>query len=190
MKGLPYWHPFLYKIAMKFLNRQYYRKKYMELKKEINNMSVLDIGCADCELSNYTDKDKYFGVDINEIFVNFAKKKGLNVELCDIKKKKNFLKVDCIVFSEVLHQLYPFHEDVLKRAINTVKEKVIIVEPLKHVATSKNNLLSYFGKFMNNPGHNAKVKPFKKDELFDLYKKYKFNRIKIIGRDSFAVFEK
>ena len=188
MKGIPYLHPFLYKLTMKILNLGHYKKKYNFLKKEIGDLTVLDVGCGDCELANYIKKENYSGWDTNEIFVKKAIKKGLNVENKDVRNS-NFPKVDCIVFSEVLHHLQPDYKKIIKKAIDNSK-KVIIIEPVSHVASSKNIILSFMGKAFNYNGQkDSVVIPIEKEELIKLGKEFNSKIIKTEGRLLLMVFE-
>jgi len=177
MKGIPYLHPFLYKLTMKILNLGHYKKKYNFLKKEIGDLTVLDVGCGDCELANYIKKENYSGWDTNEIFVKKA------------VRNSNFPKVDCIVFSEVLHHLQPDYKKIIKKAIDNSK-KVIIIEPVSHVASSKNIILSFMGKAFNYNGQkDSVVIPIEKEELIKLGKEFNSKIIKTEGRLLLMVFE-
>src|SRR3989344_7046363 len=167
MKGIPYWHPSLYRLAMKIIRKKTYIKKYQYLKEEIGERTTLDIGCGDCELARYIKKENYEGWDINQPFVKEAQKRGLNVFLKDVMKEK-IPKKECILFSEVLHHLQPEYKKIVKEAVEKA-DKVIIIEPTKHLATSKNKILADIGKKCNNAGQKEKIiQPISKEELKEL----------------------
>lgn len=174
---------------MKLLCKNTLEKKYNYLKREAGNLYVLDVGCGDCYLARYIPKEHYSGLDINRTFVRHAKKKGLNVETFDLRTDP-MPETDVIILSNVLHQLYPMHEEILHRIINSAKKKAIICEPTHHIASSKNPFVAWFARKMNDPGYGSPAKRLTKEELFALFEKYNVTKIDIIGREAIAVFEK
>ena len=92
--------------------------------------SILDIGCGTGMFGDHVHrKCKYKGIDINESFINHAKKKGLNVSLHDIFNFKEYLKkFDVIVICDVLHHIHPKHKLLLEK-IKNYANKIIICEP-------------------------------------------------------------
>lgn len=189
MKGFMYWHPKLYSITMKFLyGKEMYNKRYECMAKECKGMSILDVGCADCHLSDYFPKEKYIGVDINERFIKISIKKGLNAKILDVLKN-DIPHAECIMISGILHQLYPNHEKLIKKAMANASKRVVICEPTTHIASSKNSFISKIARIINDPGYGSPKKRLNKKELFALYRKYKARKVYEIGRDSFAVFD-
>jgi len=187
MKGFVYWHPLLYTITMKILyGRKMYKKRYECMARESKGMFVVDVGCADCHLAEYIAKDKYLGIDINEKFLKSAKKKGIRVKLVNVSKQ-NLPKAECIVISGILHQLYPNHELLIKKALSRASKRVVICEPIRHLASSKNTFIAKIARMINNPGYGSPKKRLNKKELFQIYKKYNAKKIYEVGRDSFAI---
>jgi trans-aconitate methyltransferase len=188
MKGFMYWHPKLYGFTMKLLygKKEHYRR-YDCMAKECKGMSVLDIGCADCHLAEYFPKDKYLGIDINKEFIKSAREKGINVKKIDAKKQK-LPKAECIMISAILHQVYPHHEELIKKALNSATKRVVICEPITHLASSKNSFMAKIARMINNPGYGSPKKRLNKQELFAVYKKYNASKVYEIGRDSIAIF--
>lgn len=188
MKGFMYWHPKLYSITMRLLyGKEMYNKRYEYMAKECDGMSVLDIGCADCHLADYLPKDRYVGLDINKNFIKSAIKRGINAKLLDVIKDE-IPSAECIMISGILHQLYPQHEELIKKALGAASKRVVICEPTHHVACSKNPIIAKIARMINDPGYGSPKKRLNKDELFAMYKKYRAEKIYEIGRDSFAVF--
>lgn len=189
MRSPIYWHPALYTFVMKMLCKEDFENKYEFLGKEIGDLRVLDIGCGDCYLSRYVMKEHYSGLDINKVFVRSAQKKGLAVETFDLRYDP-IPEADVIVLSNVLHQLYPGHEEILLRIIRSARKKAIICEPVHHIASSKNRLIAWLARKMNDPGYGSPAERLSKEELLALFEKYHVSRVKIVGREAIAVFEK
>jgi trans-aconitate methyltransferase len=189
MRSPIYWHPAVYTFVMKLLCRAGLENKYDFLKKEIADLKVLDIGCGDCYLSRSVPKEHYSGLDINKTFVLSAQKKGLDVKIFDLRYD-SVPEADVIVLSNVLHQLYPGHEEILQRILRSAQKKAVICEPMHHIASSKNSFIAWFARNMNDPGYGSPVKRLSKEELFALFEKYNVTKVDIIGREAIAVFEK
>lgn len=189
MRSPIYWNPFIYTVVMKILCGDGFECKYEYLKKEIGDRTVLDIGCGDCYLARYVKKENYFGLDINETFVLSAQRRGLKVKRFDLRSD-SIPRADVIVLSNVLHQLYPRHEEILRRIIDSASQKVIVCEAAEHIASSKNRLVAWFARIMNDPGYGSPLKRLTKQELFELFRDHGVTSIEIIGRESIAIFEK
>tara|TARA_Y100000310_G_C20698261_1_gene827259 strand:+ start:4983 stop:5519 length:537 start_codon:yes stop_codon:yes gene_type:complete len=174
---------------MKFLyGANMYFKRYEHIAREVEGLSVLDVGCGDCYLANYLPKNKYQGIDINRAFLGSARKKGLKVKYVDVIKQE-IPEAECIIISGILHQLYPHHEEVLKKALKVTTKKLIICEPTTHLASSNNIFLKKIARMINNPGYGSPKKRLSKNELFELYKNYNVDKLYEVGRDSIAIFK-
>jgi len=188
MKGFMYWHPKLYSITMRLLyGKEMYDKRYEYMAKECNGMSVLDVGCADCHLADYLPRDKYAGLDINKNFIKNAIKRGINAKRLDVIKEE-LPSAECIMISGILHQLYPHHEILIKKALDKASKRVVICEPTTHIACSKNPFIAKIARMINDPGYGSPKERLNKEQLFAMYKKYRAEKRYEIGRDSFAVF--
>ena len=184
-----YWHPRIYSLIIRILEGRSFKKRHDIIIEEIKDLNVLDIGCADCYLSKFIKKDKYVGADVNKKFVSYSKKRGIKTIVLNVIKDE-LPRTECIVLSNILHQTYPYHEGVLKKSLNCSSKKVIVAEHLKHIASSKNRLISYIAMILNNSGQGVVKKRLSKEELFEVYKKFNVSKIKIFGNISIAVFDK
>ena len=189
MRSPVYWHPLIYKLAMRLLYGKNYGIRYEELAKEIGGLRVLDLCCGDCELANYIDKNHYSGIDINPGFVKSARKRGLNVEQGDIRRIE-FPKTDCIVIQSSLYQFYPEHEKIIKRMLESADKKAIVSENVVNLSNSRNRLVAFFAKRLANPGTGHARERLSREDLEALFRKYGAKRTKLLGRDLMGVFEK
>jgi|694.fasta_scaffold33687_4 2-polyprenyl-3-methyl-5-hydroxy-6-metoxy-1,4-benzoquinol methylase len=127
------------------LNRRFdYMMDKMNTHLDINNVSVLEIGCAEGDGLFYLAKKSkfnYVGVDISEQFINNANKKytldNLRFELIDVNDEKNFLSsfgegsFDYIIGNGILHHLYYDLDNSLLTLFRILKKngKIIFIEP-------------------------------------------------------------
>lgn len=89
-----------------------------------NNNSFVDVGCGTGNLLKYGHKyfKKSIGYDISSNMVKVAKKKGLNVKICDmnnLKIKDN--QIGVVGGSAILHHMF-YPDKTLKEICRTVKQ--------------------------------------------------------------------
>ena len=189
MRSIVYWHPFTYKLIMRLIYGKYYIPFYGKIANEIGKMELLDICCGDCYITHFLSGNKYLGYEIIPTFVKKARKKGINVELADIRNKP-FPETECILIARALYQLYPYHEEIISKALKSAKKKLIIAESAINLASSRNPIISSIAKRSTNPGVHSSNKRFNPDELRELYEKFGAKRIEFLGRDFIGIFEK
>lgn len=128
MKSLPYRFPHLYDIGIKILLGSILTLRYTKIAQEIGkNKEVLDLGCGTAQLCNYLDSCEYTGWDLNDSFVKYCRKRGLNVYKRNIFEFSEYPESDYIVFCDILHHVTPKDELLVKEAAK--RAKVIAVEP-------------------------------------------------------------
>lgn len=68
-------HTFFYSLVQKVMSATSFRGKIVKKYITKHNVKVLDIGCGPAEILDVLPKIRYYGFDINPIYINFAKKK-------------------------------------------------------------------------------------------------------------------
>lgn len=128
MTSIPYKVPQLYEIGIKILHGNTLPLRYSKVAQEIGRTKrVLDLGCGTAMLYSYLDSCEYIGWDLNDSFVRYCQKKGLNVYKMDIFQFSEYPACDYIVCCDILHHVFPKDELLLKEAVK--KADVIAVEP-------------------------------------------------------------
>jgi SAM-dependent methyltransferase len=128
MKSLPYKIPRLYEIGVRILLGKTVSLRYSRIAQEIgSNKKVFDLGCGTGMLYSYLDSCTYTGWDLNDSFVRYCQKKGLNVHKKDIFKFSEYPKCDYIVCCDILHHVIPKDELLLREAVK--RATVIATEP-------------------------------------------------------------
>jgi len=129
-----YYSPRLYEASISLLHPQ---ERYELISKLIEGKSVLELGCGTGHISKFIEGG-YRGIDINERFISYARKRGRNVEKGDIYNLGH-VREEVILVCDLLHHL-PDHESFLDSLIATGKE-VIISEPFDRFPKLANRLL-------------------------------------------------
>ncbi|MBI9109430.1 MAG: class I SAM-dependent methyltransferase [Spirochaetales bacterium] len=178
-------------------------ERYKFLASEIGKEQIVfELACGSCLFYNYIDPScEYIGWDLNQIFIDQAKKDGLNVNLQDIFNYDEYPDNDVVVIIDVLHHIVPRHEAFLKEVISKSK-KVIVIEPFKSVnlldiLLLKKGPVRIFMKILNrffgdNDGINHPDSFFEwkytEEDLVSFFKKIKPVKITKSGKDLIAVF--
>jgi len=142
--------------------KKYYNDRYQAINNVIdNNSSVVDVCCGDSMLYTFLKCKNidYLGLDFNTTFIKFSKKRGINVRKFDIYKDEIPVN-DYVVIQGSLYQFIPNQHQILKKLYEAADKYLIISEPIRNYAQSKNKLVSCISKLINNPGDGTKVHRF------------------------------
>ncbi len=104
-------HPIFYIFFQKIMSGTSFRKKIIKNNIENKNYNILDIGCGPAEILQYIPKSNYYGFDIDERSIKFAKRKYKNKNHHFYCKKfnnteiKKLPKFDFVIMFGILHHL-------------------------------------------------------------------------------------
>lgn len=140
MSSIPYLSPRIYKIWQRVVDREM-DEQYKEIARVVGkNKRVFEPGCGPALLFSYLpDGCSYVGWDLNKKFVEYARRKGINVYQRDIFDFKKYPQSDVIVVCDLLHHIFPRDKLFIEEARKRTK-KLIVVEPYK---TSRFSFLPY-----------------------------------------------
>jgi len=187
--GLAYWHPVTYRLIEKILYGRNYQRHYEALSREIGDLNILELCCGDCQIVDCLKGNTYQGLDINPRFVNYAKKKGINVSLQDVMVSE-IPEVECIIIHNSLYQFYPHHEKLIYKALESAQKKLIISEPVINLASSKNRSISFIAKWITRVGNNSSSKRFNRKEMEEVFNKFHAERIEFLGKNLMGIISK
>ena len=66
---------FFYSLVQRVMSATSFREKIIKKYITKNNVKVLDVGCGPAEILDVLPKIQYYGIDINPIYINSAKRK-------------------------------------------------------------------------------------------------------------------
>jgi len=142
-----YRYPLLYELGIHFLylNR-------LKIVKEIvgHGVSVFEPACGFGRMKKYIYPDcTYAGIDLNEKFVSFGRKKNRDIHVGDILREENYRPADIILLCDILHHLQTPELHRLFRIAGKFAKKIVIIEPtFVALAAKKNTLSQLLGKLM------------------------------------------
>jgi len=181
-----YNNPFFYSIGIKLLHLNGFRK----IKKIVGKgKKVFEPACGYGRLRGYLHRScKYSGIDLNKKFIEFGRKKGLDIKMGNVLEEKNYEKSDIVILCDILHHLSVENiNKLVSISRKFAKEKLVIMEPaFVGVASGKNifsKLMAKLFVWVDNDGINKRYSWLSRKEYNKLFQeikeKYKFAQMKI-----------
>ena len=140
---------FFYSLVQKVMSGTSFRKKIVKKYITKHNVKVLDIGCGPAEILDTLPKIKYYGFDINPIYINSAKKKYENKGKFFCKKFTNkntkyLPKFDHVLLLGILHHLSDKEINTLMPNIKKVLKRKGNIITLDNIFIHKQNFIAKF----------------------------------------------
>ena len=140
---------FFYSLGQRVMSGTSFRKKIVKKYITKHNVKVLDIGCGPAEILDTLPKIKYYGFDINPIYINSAKKKYENKGKFFCKKFTNkntkyLPKFDHVLLLGVLHHLSDKEINTLMPNIKKVLKRKGNIITLDNIFIHKQNFIAKF----------------------------------------------
>lgn len=182
------------------IHKKELKERYELISKLVGkNKKVFELGCGTCLVKNYLDEScSYEGWDLNQKFVNHAKKKGLNVKLKNVFDFLDYPENEVILIIDILHHIVPNHEKLIDEAKKRSK-KLIILEPyissdplFNSKGLMKKICMIYYKFFADFDGINPLENIFKWDydekSLKKFFEQKGAKQVTKIGSDLISVF--
>ena len=153
---------FFYSLVQRVMSGTSFRKKIVKKYITKHNVKVLDIGCGPAEILDTLPEIKYYGFDINPIYINSAKKKYENKGKFFCKKFTNkntkyLPKFDHVLLLGVLHHLSDQEINKLMPNIKKVLKRKGNIITLDNIFINKQNFIAKFLIQMDK-GENVRSK--------------------------------
>ena len=175
MQSPLYWSPGFYSFIMKRLYGSYYSKRYSAIAQIIpDNCSLFELCMGDLYFYKHYLKKKninYSCADINPIFVNAAKKEGINAVLIDILKDE-IPNSDYILLQGSLYHSIPHQKELVKKILGSTGKQLIISENVLNISNSSNHFKAWLGgTFSKAKAGQSKIK-FTRETLKESFKDF------------------
>jgi hypothetical protein len=185
---------YIYRFAVNLLRGFKYKERFAKVIKLISQEDkiVVELCFGDIYIAKYCRKEnkKWIGFDLNDVFVNFAKKRGYDARLEDIALMKELPETDICV---MMGSLYHFNYD-LKRLFEKIRQssrRFILSEPVINLTDSK-GVIGKISSKLTNAGKGEENFRFNEKTLLEkiefLKNDFKFN-YKVVDKDKDMIIE-
>jgi SAM-dependent methyltransferase len=133
--------------------------------------SVLDVCCGPGSLYTRHLRAKtidYTGLDSNKRFVDAVNRAGGRGLLWDLTDQKPLPRADFVVMHASLYHFLPDASGVVRRMLEAARQKLILAEPVKNLASSESPVLAFLGRRLTDAGRGAEQLRFTERSLDEL----------------------
>lgn len=168
-----YKHPLFYDFFIRLIYPPHLTERISELVGR--NKTIFEPAAGYGRMAQFLHaSNKYSGIDLNPIFINFARNTHINVHKGNIFEEKNYPQSDITLLVDVVHHLSPPKlQQLFENIFSHTKEKVIVVEPAFVNMTSRygllGKLLDLFLRWLDNDGFNKINRWFTDEEYEQLF---------------------
>lgn len=152
MQSPIYWHPWLYRTAMKMSYGDQFSRRYEKLNSYIPEGSqVFEVCMGDAFFyRKYLAKKniRYSCGDINPVFVEAARKDNIDARLLNVFTDE-IPKADIILMHASLSYFMPLEASIVLKLLAAADKKVIIAESIDNLSNSRSGLKSFLGTFLS-----------------------------------------
>jgi hypothetical protein len=149
MSSLIYKNIRIYRSVMQLLYKGKYYRRFDPVKQmldQINPDSILELCFGDLVIARYCREKncKWYGIDKNESFIEYAIDEGFAVEKKNIDVNTKLMRTDVIL---MMGSLYHFHEnaaELIKNMMNSAN-RILLSEPVKNLTSNR-----LYGKIAGN----------------------------------------
>ena len=94
----------------------------------------------------------YIGLDVNAGFVDRLRRQGVDARVDDLSDGRPLPAADVVIMQASLYHFLPRAGDILDRMLAAARERVIVSEPVRNLATSGIPGIARLGRRAADPG--------------------------------------
>jgi SAM-dependent methyltransferase len=168
-----------YELLMRALYGRHYAARMAAVAGQVPpGASVLELCCGPGTLYSRHLRDRvggYIGLDVNERFVTALRQQGIDARLTDLVHDSDepLPAADVVLMQASLYHFLPNADRILDRMLAAARDRVIVSEPIRNLASSNLPGIGVLGRRAANPGVGGHADRFTAptlDELMDRYR--------------------
>lgn len=197
MSSLIYNHRTAYHVLMRLLYGRYFSARYVAIAAEVPiGSEVVDVCAGDGYLYlNYlrTRSVQYQALDISPHLVQWMQRHGIQARQFDVWQDE-LPAADIVIMQASLYQFLPDAAPVVEKMLRAARQRVVITEPIRNIASSENPVLRLAGKRLTRPeagGGEYQAHRFDQTSLMALFRQFPaFERSRELpgGREMLGLF--
>ncbi|MCM6778319.1 class I SAM-dependent methyltransferase [Nocardia sp. CDC159] len=170
----------IYELLMRGLYGSHYGARFRAIAELIpEGASVVDVCCGPATLYTRHLRARavdYTGLDLNAGFITRLIAAGGHGQVWNVRADAALPPADFVVMQASLYHFLPDAAPVVDRMLAAARERVILAEPVRNLATSDNPVLAAIGRRYTDAGDGAQTRRFTEATLDELFRAYE-NRV-------------
>ncbi len=166
-----------YELLMRALYGRHYGDRMRAVSEQVPaGSSVLECCCGPGTLYlRYLRGSvrSYTGLDVNERFVARLVRRGVDARRRDLAGCEPLPAADAVIMQASLYHFLPDASGVVDRMLAAARERVIVCEPVRNLASSQMPLIGRLGRRAADPGVGGHSQRFTEQTLDQLMARYR-----------------
>lgn len=167
-----------YELLMRMLYGRHYGARMRAVAEQVpDGASVLELCCGPGTLYLRHLRGRagdYVGIDVNARFVAGLRRRGVDARRLDLAAGAEALPgADVVILQASLYHFLPDPSRILERMLGAARERVIVSEPVRNLASSRLPLVGRIGRRAADPGVGGHAQRFTEESLAALMERYR-----------------
>jgi SAM-dependent methyltransferase len=167
-----------YELLMRALYGRHYADRMRAVAAQVpDGASVLELCCGPGTLYLRHLRARtsgYIGIDVNPRFVAQLKARGVDARRVDLAVGEEPLpSADVVILQASLYHFLPRADRIVDRMLTAARDRVIVSEPVRNLASSDVGVIARLGRRAADPGVGGHVHRFTGETLEDLMGRYR-----------------
>lgn len=174
--SLVYRNRAVYELLMRGLYGRHYADRYGAIAALVPaGAEVVDVCCGPATLYTrylHAKSVSYTGLDLNERFVANVNRAGGRGLLWNVHEDRPLPAADVVVMQASLYHFLPDAVPVVDRMLAAARDRVIVAEPVRNMATSRNRVVAALGRRFTDAGDGPQTRRFTESTLAEFFAGY------------------
>lgn len=167
-----------YELLMRVLYGRHYVARMQAVAEQVRDgASVLELCCGPGTLYLRHLRGRaagYVGIDVNPRFVERLRRRGVDARVVDLAASDEPLPgADAVILQASLYHFLPRAERIVDRMLAAARERVIVSEPVRNLASSDIALIARLARRAADPGVGGHAQRFTEETLAELMARYR-----------------
>ena len=186
MTSLVYRNPRIYRGILRLLyGDDLARRERVVCRMIPKGSTVVDVACGDAGIARRLTYARYIGVDVSPVFIDALKRRGIEGHVLDVSRDDPPTG-DVVCLLGALYQFLPDAGPVIDRLRRAARSHVVLAEPYRNLAQSKNPLIAAIARRATDPGVDSSTHRFDEASLRALLVQHGATEVVDTGREFVA----
>jgi SAM-dependent methyltransferase len=166
-----------YELLMRALYGRHYAARMSAVAEQVpSGSTVIELCCGPGTLYLRHLRERtsgYIGFDVNDGFVTRLRQRGVDARRLDLIDDDAALpSADVAVIQASLYHFLPDPAQIIGKMLAAARDRVIISEPIRNLASSENPIVGLLGRRAADPGVGGHAHRFTEATLDELMQRY------------------